>query len=101
MDSGKVNGLIISKVNETERPPHFSPDKTCPNEGYSESTEIRLLKFKKKFNLISLNLYFVEAIFSQNIRRFSWKLCSASIISSTICFYFHFLYCEMMQSFNK
>ncbi|KAI0213353.1 Nicastrin [Lamellibrachia satsuma] len=32
--SGKVNGMLLVNINQTEKPTHFSPDKTCPNSDY-------------------------------------------------------------------
>ena len=34
--SGKVNGMLLVNINQTEKPAHFSPDKTCPNSDYGK-----------------------------------------------------------------
>lgn len=35
--SGKVNGIILPVLNETERPDYLSPDQSCPNVGSGKS----------------------------------------------------------------
>ena len=60
--SGKVNGILIPVLNDTDTPDHLSPDQSCPNVGSGKSLSNTItylcILWTIVSHLILLSLYF-------------------------------------------